>query len=131
MSHILTGGYPNTFQTRSKSHIFSLRMELPFRFILNFSECIDSISLTPFQYGKRNLSHLSDDSCTAVLRVSMDFTLCSNIQLQIMKENLAFPTQHLQFVITFSYHTSASIINQSILYHGLNVSTLHGINMPY
>ncbi len=49
----ITGGYPikmkftfsvrvdfkYTFQTRSKSHIFSLRMELPFRFILNFSEC--------------------------------------------------------------------------------------------
>ncbi len=50
----ITGGYPiimkftlhlywrrieNAFQTRSKSHIFSLRMELPFRFILNFSEC--------------------------------------------------------------------------------------------
>ena len=30
---------PNSFQTRSKSHIFSLRMELPFRFSLNFSEC--------------------------------------------------------------------------------------------
>ncbi len=28
-----------TFQTRSKSHIFSLRMELPFRLNLNFSEC--------------------------------------------------------------------------------------------
>ncbi len=44
----ITGGYPiimkfrrmeNTFQARSKSHIFSLRMGLPFRFILNFSEC--------------------------------------------------------------------------------------------
>ncbi len=27
------------FQTRSKLDLFSLRMEMPFRFILNFSEC--------------------------------------------------------------------------------------------
>ncbi len=41
----------NTFQTRSKSHIFSLRMELPFRFILNFSECRTT---QPFkEYGLR------------------------------------------------------------------------------
>ena len=43
----IMGGYPrrieNTFQTRSKSHIFSFRMELPFRFILNFSECIGGL----------------------------------------------------------------------------------------
>ncbi len=39
----IMGGYPRriekTFQTRSKSYIFSLRMELPFRFILIFSQC--------------------------------------------------------------------------------------------
>ena len=29
----------SAFQTRSKLDLFSLRMEIPFRFILNFSEC--------------------------------------------------------------------------------------------
>ncbi len=41
----IMGGYPIKmiykihFRQDSKSHIFSLRMELPFQLILNFSEC--------------------------------------------------------------------------------------------
>ncbi len=54
-SEVAARGFPfsdriwcNAFQTRSKLDLFSLRMEMPFRFILNFSECSLCSSLNAY-----------------------------------------------------------------------------------